>query len=279
MDYFHVLVVDDGLLFIEAAASWLEQGTDQLPAPAKIIPAGSVAEASAALRQSERAGIAIQVAIVDLGLGPGKPSGLGAIDLLEKAEIPVAVHTDLREGARRLMFAYAAFSWYRPVALLLKQDFSPGITRERAARDFARDVVSIHRRQAPHPNVASHFRPPQGREWPFNQVLSSRADLEKWRALVTYSSTAGVAAYLGLSRRAIENWLASKYFPLWQLLQHASKYMDIGDAGILEPDPGLPLRKGEKKTYQDRQGPLHQFARSQSWFFNDPVVSNRYLAR
>jgi transcriptional regulator with XRE-family HTH domain/CheY-like chemotaxis protein len=278
MDYFHVLLVDDGLSFIEAAASWLEQGTDQLPAPAKVIPAGSVAEASEALKQCDRDGTPIQVAIVDLGLGPGQPSGLGVIDLLEKAKIPVAVHTDFREGAQRLMFAYAAFFWYRPVALLLKQNFSPGMSRDRTARDFARDIVSIHRRQAPHPDIASHFRPPLGRDWPFNQVLSSRSDLQKWRALVAYSSTAALVAYLGLSRSTIENWLSSKYVPVWQLLQHASRYINIDNAGIIEPDPGLPLREGEKRTYQDRQGPLHQFARSQSWFFNDPVVSSWYLA-
>lgn len=279
MDYFSILLVDDGLSFIEAAASWLQQGSDQLPASARVIPAGSVAEASAAIQQCERTGLPIHVAIVDLGLGPGQPSGLGAIDLLERAGVPVAVHTDFREGARRLMFVYAAFSWYHPVALLPKRDFSPGLNRGRAARDFARDIVAIHRRQAPYPDVASHFRPPRGRDWPFNQVLSSSADLEKWRALVTYSNTAGVAASLGRSRKAIETWLSLKYMPVWELLQHASAHMDVTDAGIVEPDPGLPVRHGEKKPYQDRQGPLHQFARSQSWFFRDPVVSSRYLGR
>src|SRR5215469_8381334 len=117
MDRFRVLVVDDVLAFISAAAGWLHQEGDRFPSPPQVIPAGSVAEANAAVEHCARSGTPINVAIVDLGLGPGKPSGLGAIDLLQKAGIPVAVYTEYSEGIRRLMFVYAAFSWYKPVAL------------------------------------------------------------------------------------------------------------------------------------------------------------------
>src|SRR6266566_4963927 len=120
MDAFRVLVVDDGLGYITCATSWLHQGADLLPARPDVIQAGSVAEAAAAVKHCVTSGITINAAIVDLGLGPRQPSGLGVIDLLEQLRVPVAVWTDWSEGARRLMFVYAAFSWYKPVALLPK---------------------------------------------------------------------------------------------------------------------------------------------------------------
>jgi hypothetical protein len=274
MDSFRVLVVDDALAVVSAAASWLHQESDRFPAQPEVIPAGSVAEAAAAMDRCERSGAPINVAIVDLGLGPGKPSGLGILDLLDKADIPAAVYTDYTEGARRLMFVYAAFSWYKPVALLPKSHFSASMGLENAARAFARDVVRIYGRQAVTPDLAAYFRPTPSREWPFERVLSSRDDLLRWRAFVTYSQTSGVAASFGLRQpKAIERWLAAKYDAVWTLLRHASKHIDITDAGIDEPDP---WRWVEQRKKQDRQGAIHQFARSQSWFFSDPVVSRRF---
>jgi len=273
VDSFRVLVVDDVLAFISAAAGWLRQERDRFPAPPEVIPAGSVAEASAAVEHCARAGAPINVAIVDLGLGPGKPSGLGAVDLLEEAGIPVAVYTEYSEGIRRLMFVYAAFSWYKPVALLPKSHFTAIMGLDHAARAFARDIACIYDRQMSGPNLAAYFRPSLGREWPFERVLSSRSDLLKWRAFVTYSQTAGVAASLGLHPKVIEKWLVTKYDAAWELLQHASKYMDTTYAGIAEPHPS---GCGGQRKKQDRQGAIHQFARSQSWFFNDPVVRSRF---
>src|SRR6185437_924393 len=220
------------LAFISAAVGWLRQEGDLFPAPPEVILAGSVAEATAAVARCERAGAPINVAIVDLGLGPGKPSGLGVIELLERAAVPAAVYTDYGEGARRLMFVYAAFAWYRPAALLPKSHFSVSAASEDTGRAFASAVARICARQPVNPELTAHFRPAIGRKWQFERVLSSRDDLLKWRAFVTYSQTTAVAASLGLSRRTIENWLADKYDAVWELLQHASKYMDVADAWI-----------------------------------------------
>jgi hypothetical protein len=274
MDRFRILVVDDTLAVISATAGWVHQESDRFPAPPEVIPAGSFAEAAAAMERCQRSGAPVNVAIVDLGLGPREPSGLGILDLLGKADIPAAVYTDYTEGARRLMFVYAAFSWYKPVALLPKSHFSVSMGLERAARIFARDVMSIYDHQAITPDLAAYFRPLPSREWPFERVLHSCDDLLRWKAFVTYSQTSAVAASLGLRQpKPIERWLAAKYDAVWELLQHASKHIDITDAGIDEPDPWRWDKQGKK---QDRQGAIHQFARSQSWFFNDPVVSRRF---
>ncbi len=272
MDSFRVLIVDDLLAFISAAVGWLRQESDRFPAPPEVVTAGSVAEAAAAVAHCERSGTPINVAIVDLGLGPGKPSGLGVIELLEKAGIPVAVYTDYSEGARRLMFVYAAFAWYKPVTLLPKSHYSATDSGDTALA-FASDVARTYARQPVNPELTSHFRPTSGCEWPFKRVLSSRDDLDKWRAFVTFSQTTAVAASLKRSPKTIENWLTAKYEAVWDLLQHASKYMDMTYAGIAEPDPWH-----DKGKRQDRQGAIHQFARSQSWFFNDPVVRRHFSA-
>jgi hypothetical protein len=280
MDAFRVLVVDDGLEYMTSATSRLQQGADLLPARPDVIQAGSVAEAAAAVKHCITSGITIHAAIVDLGLGPRQPSGLGVIDLLEQLRVPVAVWTDWSEGARRLMFVYAAFSWYKPVALLPKARFTVGTDGERIARDFSRDIARISRREALVPDLAAYFRPRQGREWPFDQVLSSRADLQKWQAFVMYSQTAAVAAHLKLKQKSIDNWLVEKYEPVWRLLDHASTLMEIEDADIAEPRARLrPRDSEEKQANLDRKAALHQWARSQSWFFTDPVVSARYPAR
>jgi hypothetical protein len=281
MDSFRVLVVDDGLSYITCATDWLCRGADLLPAPPDIIPAGSVAEAATAVKHCLESGTTIDAAVVDLGLGPRQPSGLGVIDLLENAGVPAAIWVDWGEGCRRLMFVYAAFSWYKPVALLPKAKFHSTADADRAARDFVRDIVRIHHRQAPTPDLAAYFRPRHGRDWPFAQVLSSEADLSKWQAFLAYSQIAAVATHLHLSPKTIDNWLTEKYGPVWKLLQHASRYMDVSDAKIADPPPPDPIPRGgdEKKTHLDRKAAIHQFARSQSWFFSDPVVSARYPAR
>src|SRR5690348_1331149 len=158
MDKFRVLVVDDGLTELTAATDWLYRGADLLPAPPDIVTAGSAAEAAAAIKHCVRSGTVIKAAIVDLGLGPRQPSGLGVIQLLAQAGVPVAVWTDWGEG-RRLMFVYAAFTWYQPVALMPKARVTKGAGVDRAARDFARDIVRIHRREALIPDLAAYFRP------------------------------------------------------------------------------------------------------------------------
>lgn len=278
MNTFRVLLVDDGLQEVTCATSWLHQGADVLPARPEVIPAGSVSEAAAVLKDCLRSDRAIDAAIVDLGLGPRQPSGLGAIDLLEKARVPIAVWTDWREGARRLMFVYAAFSWYKPAALLPKARFTSGTDTDRAGHDFARDIMRVHRGEAVHPDLAAYFRPRQGREWPFTNVLSSEKDLRKWQAFVMFSQTKEVAAHLGLQQKSIDNWLVEKYEPVWRLLDHASTHMEVDDADIADPRDRLAPQNGDhKQANLDRKAALHQFARSQSWFFNDPVVSARFF--
>lgn len=170
------------------------------------------------------------------------------------------------------MLVYAAFAWYKPVTLLPKSHYSATDSGD-AALAFASDMARTYARQSANPELTSHFRPAPGRERPFERVLSSRADLDKWRAFVTYSQTTAVAASLSRSPKTIEPWLKEKYEAVWYLLQHASKYMDITYAGIAEPDPWHDNGKR-----QDRQGAIHQFARSQSWFFNDPVVRRHFSA-
>lgn len=280
MDEFRVLVVEDGMEPMMWAASCLDRGAELLPAPPHVIQAGSFTEAAAAINDCAQSGTAIDAAIVDLGLGARQPSGLGVIDLLDKAGVPVAVWTDWAEGAKRLMFVYAAFTWYSPVALLPKAKFRATADGERVARDFARNIARIHQRQAPASELATYFRPRRSRDWPFTEVLSSQADLRKWRAFLVHNQTAAVATHLGLRPRRIDNWLVEKYEPVWRLLQHAAKYMDITGVEIPEPPDRLaPRPAGEKKTYVDRKAALLQFARSQSLFFNDPVVIARYPER
>jgi hypothetical protein len=184
------------------------------------------------------------------------------------------------------MFVYAAFTWYTPIALMPKSRSTPGADRDAAVRDFARNIARIHRSERLTPDLSAYFRPRQGREWPFNQVLSTATDLRNWRALLTYSQTAAVAEHLGLKAKAIDKWLTEKYDAVWKLIEHASAQMEIDDVDIAQPPDGLRPdgkderdKKDEKKIYLDRKAALHQFARSQSWFFNDPVVIARYQAR
>jgi len=294
MDKFRVLVVDDGLSEITAAAAWLHQGADQLPASPEIIPAGSAAEAAAAVTSGVATGTPINAAVVDLGLGPRQPSGLAVLKLLDDAGIPSAVWVNWGDRGGRLMFVYAAFTWYKPVALMPKAKSTPGAARDTAPQDFARNIARISRGESPSPDISSHFRPRQGCAWPFSRVLSSPADLRNWRAFLTYSQTAAIAHHLGIGPGAIDKWLAEKYDEVWKLIDHASVYMEVDDVDIAappdrartrrmdekrEPDRAGSRRKDEKREYVDRKASLVQFARSQSWFFNDPVVIARYTAR
>jgi hypothetical protein len=265
-EVFRVLVLDDISAFAFAIDGMLRSAPELLPRPPEIVPARDVAAVEALLAR----GVHFDVAIVDLGLGAGARSGLGAVSALEACGVPLAIHTDYQEATRRLMFIYAAFTWYRPIALMPKTETSPGRDLRTVQRDFARNVAAVAQRIAPSPDQAAPFRPRIGRDDPFSRVLNTPEDLRNWQMFVNYSSTAAVARAANVSAKTIEKFVAAKYEPVADLLTAATA------AGI---DTVFGMPGSNDGANVDRQGAIHRFAMAQSWFFTDPVVIDRYQRR
>ena len=263
-----ILVLDDAPAYAFAIDSFLMKASDLLDGPAEVVYAEDVDQ----VRRYLDDGAEFAVAIIDLGLGPTKESGLGAISLMETAGVPTAVHSEYQEATRRLMFLYAAFTWFSPLALIPKVGFTPG--DHDLPRKFVSQLVQIRDGKTPLPDLAKALRSnPHVVNRAFDRIITSSEDLDKWRMFVQYSRTKDVAASLNLSNKRIENWTREKYSITWELLRDAKNFMDTSLADILDPfDP-------EIEGYRDNLGVIHQFARSQSWFFTDPVVHNRYASR
>ncbi|HEY3718386.1 MAG TPA: hypothetical protein VGL39_28005 [Jatrophihabitantaceae bacterium] len=261
--HFRVLVLDDATGYGFAFDELLRLGRSSLPGPAQVRAASSVREVVELIDAGER----FDVAIIDLGLGARQPSGLGAIHVLgQRTDTRIAVHTDYHEQTRRLLFLYAAFTWYDPVALLPKTGDAPGRDRAAVATDLAAKIAMINRGQSPHPDLAIPFRARLGKERAFERILKTHEDLDKWIAFVEYSNITDVARALHLGRKTVENWVRSKYDATQALLNDAeAAKIDVTDARVNVSSLG-----------RANQSVIHQFARSQSWFFTDPVVRDRF---
>lgn len=263
MNIVRILLLDDAPEFAFAIDFILRESGDRLPAPAEIVYADDVAR----VRDLVVTGGPFSAALIDLGLGPNKVSGLGAIDILEKADVPVAVHSDYKENIDRLLFVYAAFAWYRPLALIPKVGYSPGADLGAWRNKFASDLSSICRRQTLIPDLAAPFRPGRRYQRPFERLITSRQDLDKWVMFVRHAQTRAVATNLDLQPKHVEKWVAAKYDILWELLSEAGEVMNTDFAQIEDP---------YADGYKAKQSSIHNFARSQSWFLTDPVVCDRF---
>lgn len=263
MNTLRILLLDDAPEFAFAIDSILRDAGDHLPAPAEIVYADNVTR----VRDLVAAGGSFSAALIDLGLGPNRVSGLGAIDILEKAHVPVVVHSEYKETIDRLMFVYAAFAWYRPLALIPKVGYAPGADLPGWRRKFASDLSLICRGKTLAPDLAAPFRPGRRQQRPFERIITSRQDLDKWMMFVGHAQTRTVATSLKLQPKHVEKWVAAKYDVLWELLAEAGEVMNTDFAQIEDP---------YTDGYKAKQSSIHNFARSQSWFFTDPVVRDRF---
>jgi hypothetical protein len=262
-----LLVLDDVMAVGYGIETMLRRSEEFSSMSARVLLCGTVDDVEMIIKSGEE----IDVAIIDLGLGNAQRSGLGAVAPLQERGVSVAIHTDHQEQTRRLLFLYAAFYWFRPVALLAKTGLIPGQSREQMVKRFARDINDIYHGRIPANDLAAPFRPRKGHRNLLDAVIGTREDLRNWHAFVHYSSTKAVASALMLSDRTVENWVARKYDAIVEILHAAdAARMDVGGAEIIE---------GGNRKNKDRQSVIHQFARSQSWFFADPVVWDRFRSQ
>ena len=265
-----ILVVDDVSDTLVALEAWLRTGAATRDWTVEYRTAASLPATQALLRD----GAVFDLAFVDLGLGAGQPSGLGAIELLTGTGLArrVVVRSDVSEDGRRVLFVYAAFHWYPTLSGLMPK-VMPNyryVNRQHEADEFARAVREVvEHGRLPGPDMAAPFRT-QAAD-PFTAVLKTPEDLLKWRALEQHDGVSAAAAYAGVTPGRFNGWLDAKYPEVWRLLDHARTSTCAGvEQYIVDP---------RAEGRRSRLAALHAFARSQSWFFKDPVVGRRFGLR
>jgi len=265
-----VLVVDDVNTVWDVIIGYFREAGEDLGVTAEVRGASSVEELEALIEDGER----FDVTLVDFGLGAGQPSGLSALEVLnrEGAGGRVAIHEDMENNDSRLLLAYAAFQWFpQTVALIPKTVSVAGPTYEERAKRFVSSMIAIREGNAPRPDRATSFRKTQyDADNYFQQLIKTSTDLRNFKLMQHFNSFAEAADAAHFAVGVLSNW-GTQIRPILELfLQQASENADLTGLHV-EP---LAAHQGGHTT----AAIISQFAKAQSLFFDDPAVGRHFNA-
>lgn len=262
-DMLKVLVIDDVIDSGDVVCDYLERaGSDSFETGTVV---SSVAELELLLDEGER----FDLTICDLALGAHKPTGLSAIDALERHDSAggkVIVRSDTGSDDARLLLAWSVFHWYpETVTLIPKQLAESGSKDERAAA-LVSLLGRIHAGQALDRDPARPLRRSQDQS-SFDRLIGHTSDtLHRFQVLTKYSSFKEAAAADGTTYKKYAEWGTQQVLNLDEFLR------DAAQASAITGIPVTPFATNIDGS-TNRPGPrLSAFAQSQALFFEDPVV-------
>lgn len=263
-----LLVVDDVEHFALAIDSYLRKGAGRLGQSVDVISAVGLDDVEELLEDD----VPIDVALVDLGLGAGRPSGLGVIRLLheQRPGVPIAVHADLSENGSRLLLTFAAFRWFGDdVAALLPKAGDGGdmVT-------FYADAVAALRDRTPVANdwARTFRRPATGTDW-FKELINTPADLQNLQLFARYEKWDEMAAASGKKVSTLKSWTDGKVEAIAALIENVKGTPLQVDQAVTGHDWETNPTTGRASRNTSVLSTLTSFARSQSWFLQDPAVA------
>ena len=267
-----VLVVDDVNTVWDVVIGYFRAVGKELGVTAEVRGAPSVEELEALIEDGET----FHVTLVDFGLRDGQPSGLSALEALNRdgAGGHVAIHADMENNDSRLLLAYAAFRWFpETVALIPKTVSVEGATYEERAKKFVRSIIDIHEGRAPEPDRAASLRKPfHDFDDHFGKLFTKSEDFPNFKLMQRFNSFPEAAKAGNWSEGKLRNWGTEVLTRLDPFLRQAS---ENSKATELPVKPILVVEGS--KTNRPAQV-ISRFARSQSLFFDDPAVGRHFNA-
>lgn len=266
----NVLVVDDEAQYATAIESYLLKGRERLGQRAEVVSAGSPHKVEDLIADGDR----FDVALVDLGLGARQHSGLGVLQTLHELQpgVPTAIHSELSEDGRRLLLTFAAFRWFGDnVAALLPKKAGEG---QDLTRYYTDAVAALRDRKPVTPDWAAIFRRRPGETDWFKELIDTPADLQNFRLFERYESWTEMVAVSGKSRAALSEWANDRLEPIVELIKHVNKAgpLTVDQRVVWNPPETDPKTGKRTRGNNPVLSTLTSFARSQSWFLQDPAV-------
>jgi len=262
----HILVVDDFVL-VELALAQVIQGT-----PHTLTGVRDPRNLPEVLGQ----GTHFDLALVDINFGPGAPTGLTAMRILQDLSPETKIVIESTDEERnRLLFLLASFTFFEPLALLSKA----------APAEAMRALIdAVDRGELTGPGFAG----PDGAAGPesaspvqrlirntglLDELIRSRTDLLLWRALVRFDKRGEVARAAHVDERTVDRFTAGK-----------SQVVDKIQAEFPEDAsaPEAPARRDDDPDGRRRHPNLvrlARFAQTHSHFFDDEAIDELFAGR
>lgn len=261
-----ILVVDDFVL-VELALAQVIQGT-----PHTLVGVRDPRSLPEALGEAQSE--PFDLALVDINFGPGVPTGLAAMRILQDLSPETKIVIESTDEERnRLLFLLASFAFFEPLGLMSKASSSeemrtlidaigrgdlagPGLLRPPGTLSAALSPVQRLVR-----NVGI-----------LDELIRNGTDLILWRAVVRFDKRGEVARASHVDERTVDRFIAAKShvvdkiqaeFPEDASMHLVPSYQD-------EPD--------EQRRHSNLVR-LARFAQTHSHFFADEAIDELFAAR
>jgi DNA-binding NarL/FixJ family response regulator len=271
-----ILVVDDFVL-VELALAQVIQDT-----PHTLAGVRDPRQLPELLTQGPR----FDLALVDINFGPGCPTGLTAMRILDELSPDTKIVIESTDEERnRLLFLMASFAFFKPLALLSK---ASSMEAMRALIDAVAQGTLTGSGFAGPGFAGPVFADPGGalvqqpsspvhrlirNSWCLDELMRTRTDLMLWRALARFDKRGEVARASHVDERTVDRFTASK-----------CQVVDVIEAefpaGATMPGAARPPDDGpDGQRRHPNLVRLVRFAQTHSHFFADDAIEVLFDAR
>jgi CheY-like chemotaxis protein len=264
----HILVVDDFVL-VELALAQVIQGTGHT-----LVGVRDPRSLPEVLSEGDR-GDPFDLALVDINFGPGAPTGLTAMRILQDLSPDTKIVIESTDEERnRLLFLLASFAFFEPLGLMSKASSSAEM---RALID------AIDRGELAGPGLAqadetlSHALSPVQRlvrnAGVLDQLIRNGTDLMLWRAVVRFDKRGEVARAAHVDERTVDRFTAAKSAVVDKI---QAEFPEGGSAHLVPSPPDDEPVDRRRHSHLVR---LARFAQIHSHFFGDEALDELFAAR
>jgi DNA-binding NarL/FixJ family response regulator len=263
----HILVVDDFVL-VELALAQVIQDT-----PHTLVGVRDPRSLPEALSQGDR-GEPFDLALVDINFGPGVPTGLTAMRILQDLSPETRIVIESTDEERnRLLFLLASFAFFEPLGLMSKASTSAemralidAIDRgERAGPGLARPDGTLSHALSPVQRLIRNAGL-------LDELIRNGTDLMLWRAVVRFDKRAEVARASHVDERTVDRFIAAKSQVVDKIQAEFPEDASVHLVPPLEDEPGEQRRHPNLVR-------LARFAQTHSHFFSDEAIDELFAAR
>ena len=264
----HILVVDDFVL-VELALAQVIQGT-----PHTLVGVRDPRSLPEALAQGYQ-GEPFDLALIDINFGPGVPTGLTAMRILQDLSPETKIVIESTDEERnRLLFLLASFAFFEPLALMAKASSTEEMRAlidavdrgDPAGPGFARSARTLSHGLSPVQRLI-------GNEGLLDELIRNATELVLWRALVRFDKRGEVARAAHVDERTVDRFIAAKSQVVDKIQAEFPE-----DASVTEPRLAGDGEPGGQRRHPNLMR-LARFAQTHSHFFGDEAIDELFAAR
>jgi DNA-binding NarL/FixJ family response regulator len=264
----HILVVDDFVL-VELALAQVIQGT-----PHTLVGVRDPRSLPEALAQGYL-GEPFDLALIDINFGPGVPTGLTAMRILQDLSPETKIIIESTDEERnRLLFLLASFAFFEPLALMSKASSTEEMRAlidavdqgDPAGPGFARPARTLSHGQSPVQRLIAN-------EGLLDELIRNATELMLWRALVRFDRRGEVARASHVDERTVDRFIAAKSQVVDKIQAEFPE-----DASVAEPVLARDDEPGALRHHPNLVR-LARFAQTHSHFFGDQAIDGLFAAR